>query len=113
MAARPEDEKIRQDRIALANTRPVLPFGMPWPWMILTVFGPPILLIVTFKPGWLLLWIPLGLIGRAAVAHDHNRPRIYWLWLVSGAALADRSVLHGDSPPALPPRDKWFGNYHG
>ena len=113
MAARPNDEVIKQDRIALANTRPVLPFGMPLPWMVLTVFGPPIILIFTIKPGWLLLWIPRAWIGGALVAPDHNRPRIYWLWLVSGAALADRSALHGDSPPALPPRDKWFGNYDG
>lgn len=113
MAARPDDEKIPVDRISLANTRPALPMGMPLVWMILTLFGPPILMVFTFKPTWLVLWVPLFLIGRALVAHDHNRPRVLWLWFMSGAALADRSTMAGDSPSAFPPRDKWFGSFHG
>ena len=111
--ARPNDEVIQRDAIALANTRPVLPFGMPWPWLLITMFGPPLLLICTFNPLWMLLWLPMAVLGRAMVAHDPNRPRILWLWLASGAANADRSILRGDSPPAFAPRDPWFGNYNG
>jgi len=111
--ARPNDERIQQDQIALANTRPALVYGMPWPWFVPTLFGPPILLVLTVQPLCLILWVPLVLIGRAIVAKDANRPRIWWLSLTSGAALADRSALRGDSPPALPPKDKWFGSYNG
>jgi type IV secretory pathway VirB3-like protein len=111
--ARPNDETIQHDRIALANTRPVTAFGMPWLWMLITLFGPPILLLLTFRLSYLMLWIPMAVVGRMLVAHDANRPRIWWLWLISGAAFADRSALRGDSPPAFPPREKWLGSYHG
>lgn len=113
MVTRPSDEVIQIDRIALANTRPVLPFGMPWPWMIATALGPPLLMLITFKPVLLSLWLPMVLVGRLVVARDHNMPRIWWLWLTSGAAFADRTALRGDSPPAFASPDKWLGNYHG
>lgn len=111
--ARPNDEFIRRDEIALANTRPVLTFGMPFPWFAITLFGPPIILVFTFDVRWMALWIPLVLIGRALVARDANRPRILWLWLMSGSAIADRSTFRGESPSVFAPRDKWFGNYNG
>lgn len=119
MSARPDDEKISSDKIALANTRPVLTFGMPFEWMIITVFVPPILLIIAFVFtkvlvfGLLMLSVPMGFLGSWAVKKDHNRPRILRLWLTSGTAFADRSSAYGDSPPAFPPRDKWFGSYDG
>jgi type IV secretory pathway VirB3-like protein len=116
--AAPNDETIPFDRIAVAETRPTLPFGVPWLWMLVSLFGPPILVLLTFvaghaNPFWLALIPVLFFIGRLAVARDPNRPRIIRLWIMSGAALADRSQHKGDSPSHLPPADKWFGNYHG
>jgi type IV secretory pathway VirB3-like protein len=116
--AAPGDETLPFDRIAVAETRPALPFGVPWAWLVPTLFGPPILAVFTlladhFSPSVLVLWPVMYFLGRAAVAADPLRPRIMWLWIMSGAALADRSRYGGDSPPALPPSDRWFGNYHG
>lgn len=116
--AAPSDEIIPVDRIAVAETRPTLPFGVPWLWMLLSLFGPPILVLISFvvghaNPFWLALVPLMFFVGKLAVAHDPNRPRVIRLWLMSGAALTDRSQHHGDSPLHLPPADKWFGNYHG
>jgi type IV secretory pathway VirB3-like protein len=116
--AAPDDEVIPLDRIAVAETRPALPFGMPWAWLLVTLFLPPILVLLSFvaghpNPWWLILVGVLGFAGRLAVALDPNRPRILRLWVMSGAALADRSRHRGDSPAPFPPPDKWFGNYHG
>lgn len=116
--AAPNDETLPFDRIAVAETRPTLPFGMPWIWMLASLFGPPLLVLATFaagdpNPWWLMLVPVLGFVGRLSVARDPHRPRILRLWLMSGAAFADRSRYGGDSPAALPPLDAWFGDYHG
>lgn len=111
--AAPKDEVIEADRIALAHTRPALPYGMPFNWLVVTIFGPPILAIVTFNFWLILIAGPMVVFGRLMVANDHNRPRVLWLWLMSGAAIADRSAVGGDSPSVFAPKSKWFGIYHG
>ena len=55
--AAPNDETIPFDRIAVAETRPTLPFGVPWLWMLVSLFGPPILVLMTWpgtptRSGW-------------------------------------------------------------
>ena len=111
--AAPKDETIPEDRIMLADTRPALPYGMPFNWLIVTAFGPPILALVTFNFWLIVLWLPMWIIGRLMVAHDHNRPRVLRLWIMSGAAFADRSKTGSDSPSVFPPTDKWLGIFHG
>jgi type IV secretory pathway VirB3-like protein len=56
--------------------------------------------------------VPLTILARALVARDYNVPRVLLLWLLSGAAFADRSTWGGDSPDVLGGRDPWFGIPH-
>ena len=50
--------------------------------------------------------------ARALVARDYNMPRVLLLWLLSGAAFADRSEWGGDSLDVLVRRNPWFGIFH-
>ncbi|MBS0984274.1 VirB3 family type IV secretion system protein [Gluconobacter cerinus] len=118
MASRFEEERLQVDKIALADTRPVLVFGMPLFWLMVTMFVPAIVVVITIvaghpNPWFLIVSVPMALAGRAIVARDLNRPRILLLWLITGSAFAHRKSGQGETLPVLPSKpDPWAGYTH-
>lgn len=110
--AAPADEVIPYDKIVVADTRPALPLGVPYSWLLLTMGGGIALFFLTFSAWVLGLMAAMFLLGRAAVERDVNRPRVWWLAITSGAALADTKVSGGFRPDTMPTRSRWFGASH-
>ena len=54
----------------------------------------------------------MTILARALVARDYNMPRVLLLWLLSGAAFADRRRWGGDSLDVLVRRHPRFGILH-
>jgi type IV secretory pathway VirB3-like protein len=111
MAYIPE-ERIEWDALSVGATRPAMLKGVPFAFIPFIFFGPVIVVFLSWNPAWLLLMIPLTILARALVARDYNMPRVLLLWMLSGAAFADRSEWGGDSPDVLTGRDPWFGITH-
>lgn len=91
------------DALSVGATRPAVIRGLNVPfWFILPIIGLPMVIVsVTQNPFWLFLIIPLTAAGRWVVARDHNRPRVMFLTLISGAMFADRGRWGGYSVDPL------------
>jgi len=92
-------EEIPWDALSVGATRPAVIKGLNVPfWFILPIAGIPILFVaITHNPFWLVMILPLTALGRWIVARDHNRPRVLYLALISGALFADKRAWNGDS----------------
>jgi type IV secretory pathway VirB3-like protein len=99
----PPRETVPWDGLAVGATRPAMMRGLNIPfWFIIPVIGLPIVFTaVTHDPFWLLGIVVLTLLGRWLVASDHNRPRVLYLSLISGAMFADRRRWGGYSVDPL------------
>jgi len=99
----PESESVPWDALSVGATRPAVIKGLNVPfWFVLPIVGLPLLIVATtHNPFWLLLIIVLTVIGRWVVSRDHNRPRVMYLSLISGALFADRERWGGDSVDPL------------
>ena len=88
----PGSETVPWDSLSVGATRPAVIRGLNVPfWFIIPIVGLPIVLTaVTRNPFWLLGIAVLTVLGRWLVARDHNRPRVLYLALMSGAMFADR-----------------------
>ena len=97
------DESMPWDALSVGATRPAVikMLNVPF-WFVLPIIGVPMVTVsVTHNPFWLLLIVPLTAAGRWLVARDHNRPRVLFLALISGAMFADRHRWGGFSVDPL------------
>jgi type IV secretory pathway VirB3-like protein len=92
-------EDMPWDVLSVGATRPAVISGLRVPfWFVLPIIGVPMVVVaVTRNPAWFVLIIILTVLGRWLVARDHNKPRVLWLSLISGAMFADRQRWGGDS----------------
>lgn len=97
------DESVPWDALSVGATRPAVIKGLNVPfWFVLPIIGVPMVVVAaTRNPFWLLLIPGLTALGRWIVARDHNRPRVLFLALISGALFADRQRWGGDSVDPL------------
>ena len=80
------------DRLSVGATRPpvVSTFNVPLSFLTWVLVLPLMLCAFTSNVAFMIL-IPIFTgIGRVLIARDHNRPRVLWLSLTSGAKLGDR-----------------------
>lgn len=85
-------ETVPWDALSVGATRPAVIKGLNVPfWFVLPIVGIPMVIAsITQNPFWLLLILALTALGRWIVARDHNRPRVLFLALISGAMFGDR-----------------------
>ena len=98
-----EAESVPWDPLSVGATRPAVIRGLNVPfWFVLPIIGLPMIIVsITRNPFWLLLIVALTGLGRWLVSRDHNRPRVLYLALISGAMFADRRRWGGDSVDPL------------
>lgn len=96
-------EAVPWDALSVGATRPAVIKGLNVPfWFVLPIVGLPMVFVsATGNPFWLLLIVVLTALGRWVVAADHNRPRVLYLALISGALFADRRRWGGVSVDPL------------
>ena len=96
---------LTRDTLFLALTRPAMKWGVPWEGFFVitvgTVFGGMIL----GSPLYWLAWPAIHLAMRAAVARDHNRFRIWRLWLETKVGAVDAFGVTALSSAATRLRD--------
>jgi type IV secretory pathway VirB3-like protein len=99
----PGGENVPWDGLSVGATRPAVIKGLNVPfWFVLPIVGMPLVIMaMTRNPFWLLMIVALTVLGRWLVSRDHNRPRVLYLALISGALFADRGHWGGDSMDPL------------
>lgn len=90
-------ETVPWDALSVGATRPAVIKGLNVPfWFVLPIVGIPMVIAsATQNPFWLMLILALTALGRWIVARDHNRPRVLFLALISGAMFGDRGRWGG------------------
>lgn len=96
-------EEVPWDVLSVGATRPAVIRGLNVPfWFVLPIIGIPMVVVaISGNPFWLLLIVALTAFGRMIVATDHNRPRVLFLSLISGAMFGDRRRWGGISADPL------------
>jgi type IV secretion system protein VirB3 len=72
---------LTRDTLFLALTRPAMKWGVPWEGFYINTVGTVFGGMILGSPLYWAAWPVIHLVMRAAVARDHNRFRIWRLWL--------------------------------
>jgi type IV secretory pathway VirB3-like protein len=108
------NDEIGKFKIPVGATRPAVIAGLniTYVWLIPVLAVPLLFIWVTRDIFWGALALPMLSIARRSNA-DPGLPRILFLWLISGAALADRSERGTEVVSAVRPADAAEGMAHG
>lgn len=96
-----DDERITEDTLFLACTRPAMLLGVPVEAMVLNI----IVTGIFFLAGGSLLYLSGGVVlhfaFRAVVKHDHNAFRVLLMWLDTKGRTRNRAWWGGSSHTPL------------
>lgn len=101
------EEKINEDELFLALTRPAMIFGMPMEAFGISCSVAGLAMIATDSIFYLLIAVPLLGICRFIVQHDHNAFHILTKWLDTSARCRNKSFWGGASVSPLRVRRRY------
>jgi len=96
-----EEEKLNQDKLYLALTRPAMVFGVPLEAAFISVLVGGLAMIIGDSIFYLVLTVPLFVISHFIVKRDQNAFRILFRFFDTGAKCRNRSHWGGSSPSPL------------
>ena len=100
-----DDERITEDTLFLACTRPAMVLGVPVEAMGMNVIVTGFVYLVGHSLLYLSLGVALHFLFRAIVKHDHNAFRVLFMWFeTKGRALDDHVREHACGVPGAPAR---------
>jgi type IV secretion system protein VirB3 len=99
---RPPDERLAEDTLFLACTRPAMFLGVPMEAVGINI----ILSAIAFLAGHSLLYLliapALHVVFQAICKTDHNAFRVLWLYVETKGRSRNGGVWGGSSPTPLP-----------
>jgi len=96
-----KDEKINEDTLFLALTRPAMILGVPMEAFAASCGLGGLAMIVTDSVFFLFLALPLLLISRMIAERDHNAFRILFRWLDTNGRCRNRGFWGGTTSSPL------------
>lgn len=96
-----DDERITEDTLFLACTRPAMVLGVPVEAMAMNVIITGLIYLVGHSLLYLSVGVALHFIFRAIVKHDHNAFRVLFMWLETKGRARNRGWWGGSSPSPL------------
>jgi type IV secretion system protein VirB3 len=102
MAAAPDDERLAEDVLFLACTRPAMVAGVPMEAMGLNLIVTATIFLAAHSPIYLLAAPTLHLVFRAVCKHDHNAFRVLWQFVETKGRARNRAIWGGSSMTPLP-----------
>ena len=98
-----DDEKLTEEPLFLAVTRPTMWLGVPIEASLPIALAACLTLIITGNPLYALaLACAFLAIARLITRHDANAFRLLWLWTMTKARCRNRTWLGGSSYSPLP-----------
>ncbi|MFV1761486.1 VirB3 family type IV secretion system protein [Phaeobacter sp. A90a-4k] len=96
-----EEERLNNDKLYLALTRPAMVFGVPLEAAFISVFVGGLAMIIGDSIFYLVLAVPLIVISHFIVKRDQNAFRILFRFFDTGAKCRNRAHWGGSSPSPL------------
>jgi type IV secretion system protein VirB3 len=106
MTAEPE-ERLVEDTLFLACTRPAMVAGVPMEAMGLNVMVSATIFLAAHSPFYLLVAPALHLVFRAICKHDHNAFRVLWVFVDTKGRSRNGAAWGGSSSTPLPVRRRY------
>lgn len=100
----PADERLAEDTLFLACTRPAMFFGAPMEAVGLNVILTAIVFLAGHSPLYLLIAPALHLVFQAICKSDHNAFRVLWLYVETKGRSRNGALWGGSSTTPLPLR---------
>lgn len=104
MAALDAPERLTEDTLFLACTRPAMVAGVPMEAVGLNLMVSATVFLAADSPVYLLIAPALHLVFRAICKHDHNAFRVLWRFVDTKGRARNRGLWGGSSPTPLPVR---------
>ncbi|MDB5457646.1 MAG: type secretion system protein VirB3 [Caulobacter sp.] len=101
------EERLVEDTLFLACTRPAMVAGVPMQAMGLNLIVCATVFLAAHTPLYLLLAPVLHVIFRAICKHDHNAFRVLWLYVDTKGRARNRALWGGSSATPLPLRRRY------
>ena len=101
MAADPE-ERLAEDVLFLACTRPAMVGGVPMEAVGLNLIVSATVFLAAHSPAWLLIAPALHMVFRAICKHDHNAFRVLWAYVDTKGRSRNGATWGGSSATPLP-----------
>ncbi|MCC7266869.1 MAG: type IV secretion system protein VirB3 [Caulobacteraceae bacterium] len=101
MATEPE-ERLAEDMLFLACTRPATVAGVPMEAVGLNVMVTATIFLAAHSPAWLLIAPALHLVFRAICKHDHNAFRVLFMYVETKGRSRNGAAWGGSSATPLP-----------
>mgnify|MGYP001027680292 FL=1 len=106
MTAEPE-ERLVEDTLFLACTRPAMVAGVPMEAMGLNLMVSATIFLAAHSPFYLLIAPVLHVVFRAICKHDHNAFRVLWMFIDTKGRSRNGSAWGGSSSTPLPLRRRF------
>ncbi|MGA0608350.1 type IV secretion system protein VirB3 [Phenylobacterium sp. VNQ135] len=100
-------ERLAEDPLFLACTRPAMVAGVPMEAMGLNIIVTATIFLAAHGLAWLLIGPVLHVVFRAICKHDHNAFRVLWLFVDTKGRARNGSVWGGSSTTPLPVRRRF------
>lgn len=101
MALEPE-ERLAEDMLFLACTRPAMVAGVPMEAVGLNVIVSATIFLAAHSAAWLLIAPALHLVFRAICKHDHNAFRVLFMYVNTKGRSRNGAAWGGNSATPLP-----------
>lgn len=101
MVAEP-DERLAEDMLFLACTRPAMVGGVPMEAVGLNVIVSATIFLAAHSLAWLLMAPALHLVFRAICKHDHNAFRVLFMYVETKGRARNGRAWGGSSATPLP-----------
>lgn len=109
MATEPE-ERLVEDTLFLACTRPAMVAGVPMEAMGLNLIVSATVFLAAHSPFYLLIAPALHVVFRAIGKHDHNAFRVLWLFVETKGRARNGASWGGSSSTPLPLRRRYVAS---
>lgn len=96
------EERLAEDPLFLACTRPALVAGVPMEAMGLNLMISATVFLAAHSPGWLLIAPALHAVFRAVCKSDPNAFRVLWQFVETKGRSRTGAIWGGSSPTPLP-----------
>jgi len=101
------EERLAEDTLFLACTRPAMVAGVPMEAMGLNVMLTATIFLAAHSPAWLLIAPALHVVFRAICKHDHNAFRVLWVYVDTKGRARNGGAWGGSSATPLPLRRRY------
>lgn len=102
------EERLAEDTLFLACTRPAMFLGVPMEAMGINVIVTAVAFLASHSLLYLLLAPAVHLVLKAICKTDHNAFRLLWLYVETKGRARNAALWGGSSATPLPLRRRWL-----